>query len=294
MSKRTSIDALLLFYDVVNAKSINKASVQLDMPKSTISRKLHQLEEAMGSVLIKRSAEGLALTDIGRSLYDHCVRIVAEVEDAGLKAGEIQSDMRGVLRVSLPMDFWMSWIGKALADFSSDHPGLRMEIQCQDRWVDVTSEPFDVAIHVGEIHNIDLTVKRLGRLSRGLYGSPAYFSRRGLPGVPEQLQGHDWIQLRQQPGQRPLTAQAELPEIDARFVVNSIGFARELVLNGQGLGIFPNRLCTEDVAQGRLLRALPQLPLPDIVVSATFIGQRHLPRKTRAFLDFIAGHLDDA
>lgn len=291
MKPRISLDNLLLFYDVVNAQSINKAADKLGLPKSSISRKLSELETTLGSMLVKRGNQGLLLTEVGKLLYDRCGRIMAEIEETGIMASGAQGDVVGSLRVSLPMDFWMSWFGQAVCDFAAEHTGIHLELLCHDRFVDVSAEPFDVAIHVGDVRNANLTVKHLGVLSRGLHASPAYLERLGVPQSIEELAHHDPILLL---GQDNLWENAGIRALQAsagRFVVNSIGFARELALNGQGVAILPNVLCAADVQSGRLVRLLPAHPLPPIPISGSFVSRKHLPRKTRAFLDFIAGRL---
>lgn len=293
MKPRISLDNLLLFYDVVSAGSINKAADKLGLPKSTISRKLSELESTLGSMLVKRGHQGLLLTEVGSLLYERCGRIVAEIEEAGALASGAQADVVGSLRVSLPMDFWMSWFGKAVCDFAAEHPAIHMELLCHDRFVDVAAEPFDIAIHVGEVRNPNLTVKHLGTLSRGFYASPAYLERRGVPHTIQEVGGHDPIVML---GQRDihLWEDASAGVSDAaigRFVVNSVGFARELAINDQGVAILPNILCAQDVAAGRLVRMLPDHALPPIPVSGSFISRKHLPRKIRAFLDFVAERL---
>ncbi|MGE4337543.1 MAG: LysR family transcriptional regulator [Pigmentiphaga sp.] len=296
MATRTSLDTLLLFFEVVNAGSINKASDKLGTPKSTLSRKLRQLEEAMGSVLLIRGPQKLALTDTGRMLYGHAMRIVAEIEDAGLKASELQQDMRGTLRVSLPLDFWMSWIGEAISDFALMHPDLQLEIHNQDRWVDVSAEPYDVAIHLGPIHNHQVPVKRLGAIPRGYYAAPSYLRGCVPPRRQADLAALDCIVHAYQRLDRVWSLAAPggdgATEIPSRISVNSIGFAQLLALRGVGIALLPDLLCRAEAAQGRLVRLALDTEPPPLQVSATFIGRRHLPRKTRTFLDFMAAQLE--
>jgi len=290
---RISLDNLLLFYDVVSAESINKAADKLGLPKSSISRRLSELESTVGSMLVKRGHQGLILTDVGKLLYERCGRIVAELEEAGVLASGAQADVVGSLRVSLPMDFWMSWFGKAVCEFAAEHPALHMELLCHDRFVDVSAEPFDVAIHVGDVRNSSLTIKHLGTLSRGFYASPGYVERRGEPATIQEIAGHDPIVMlghRDTHLWEDTTGGGSDPGI-GRFVVNSVGFARELALYGQGVAILPNILCAGDVTAGRLVRLLPDHRLPPIPVCGSFISRKHLPRKTRAFLDFVAERL---
>ncbi len=290
---RLSTDTLLLFFDVVNAGSINKAADSLGLPKSTISRKLTDLEATLGSNLVKRGSQGLLLTDVGKVLYERCGRIVAEVEEASVMTGGARDELVGSLRVSLPPDFWMSWFGVAISDFAAEHPAIHLELLCHDRQVDVSAEPFDLAVHIGEVRNPNVHVKLLGTMSRGFYASAEYVRQNG---VPEQLQGLTEHALIMTTGQLTenlwdLPDGKELQRPTGRFVTNSIGFARDLTLHGQGIAILPNLLAATDVRSGQLVRVLASADLPRLSVCGSFVGRKHMARKMRAFLDFVEARL---
>src|SRR4051812_40606826 len=143
---RLDLNALRLFYDVVNAKSITQAAAQLRMPKSTISRRLAQLEKHAGSILLKKGARRLTTTDIGAVLYEHCRRMVEEVEEAGLEASHIQGALRGRLRASIPIDFGIGWLSRAMAEFIHRYPDIDLEIDVNSRAVDPREDPYDISI----------------------------------------------------------------------------------------------------------------------------------------------------
>ena len=290
---RISTDALLLFYDVVNAGSINKAAESLGLPKSTISRKLTELEATLGSNLVKRGSQGLLLTDVGKVLYERCGRIAAEVDEASVITGATRDELVGSLRVSLPPDFWMSWFGRAIAEFATLHPSIHLELLCHDRQVDVSAEPFDLAVHIGEVRNPNVNVKPLGSMGRGFYASAAYLASNGEPAVLNGLHAHALIMTVGQLNEHlwDLPDGAELRRPSARFLTNSVGFARDLALHGQGIAILPNLLVAPDVQAGQLVRVLSATELPRLAVCGSFIGRKHLARKIRGFLDFVAARL---
>lgn len=292
-ASRISTDTLLLFYDVVNAGSINKAAEGLGLPKSTISRKLTELEATLGSNLVKRGSQGLLLTDVGKVLYERCGRIAAEVEEASVITGGARDELVGSLRVSLPPDFWMSWFGGAISDFATQHSAIQLELLCHDRQVDVSAEPFDLAVHIGEVRNPNVHVKRLGMLSRGFYASTDYLREKGAPPALEALHEHALIMTTGQLNEHlwDLPDGVELQRPTGRFVTNSVGFARDLALHGKGIAILPNLLAAQDVAAGQLLRVLSSTAVPELSVCGSFVGRKHLARKIRAFLDFIAARL---
>jgi len=122
MTRKMDLNSLVLFYEVVNAQSISKASRKLGIPKSTLSRKLSFLEDQAGAVLLKKGSRQLATTDIGQALYEHCERIAGEIEDAGLGAVRMQTELRGILRCSMPGYFGIAWLSRAIAAFAIRYP----------------------------------------------------------------------------------------------------------------------------------------------------------------------------
>jgi DNA-binding transcriptional LysR family regulator len=293
-ARRANPDLFLLFYDLVNAGSINKASEALGLPKSTISRKLTELEALLGATLVKRGSQGLLPTEVGSVLYERCGRIAAEVEEAGEVAEAARDDMVGTLRVSLPPDFWMSWFGKAVCDFADEHPRIHMDLMCHERFVDVSTEPFDVAIHVTPVRNPLLTIKRLGELSRGFYASPSYLREHGTPERVADVTAGIFLRSHLDEKLWDEGGDADRVEPAGRFIVNSVGFSRALAINGQGVAMLPNQLCAQDVAAGHLVQILRSHRAPNLPVVSTFLAHKNMSRKLRAFLDFIGERLHHA
>jgi DNA-binding transcriptional LysR family regulator len=291
MSPRIDLNALMLFYETVNIRSINKASAVLDMPKSTISRRLRLLEQQLGSTLLKRGSRALGLTETGEALYQRCERIVAELEQANLQTAQMQDEMSGVLRVSMPV-FFIGWVSEAIADFARLHPAVRLEIEAHNRAVDVAEERFDVAIHFGKVPDSYHPSRRLAELPRSFYATPKYLQARGVPSSYADLAGHEMIQHQYQVRDKvfPLLDRdggTSVP-LPARAVVNHAVLVRELVLRDLGIGLMPDIMCRQDVAEGALARVPLDWRSPPLSVSATYLARRHSPLKTRSFLDHLS------
>lgn len=294
MKRKLDLNALLLFYEVVEAGSINRAAARSGAPKSTISRKLSFLEDQVGAVLLKKSGRGLTLTDVGRELYDHCERIAAEVETAGLGAIRAQTELRGTLRVSMPVDFGTAWLSSAIAAFALRYPEIRLAIEANSRWIDVTEEPYDVAVQFGPVRDRQVVSRRLGRLTRGIYASPAFLQAHGVPRDVDDLARFDCIVTDHQRNEGVWTFRdpdGAPVAVAGRVTVNSVAVARELVVGGVGLGILPNIMCRNDLRANRLVRVLPEQNSPSLEVAATFLGRRKESRRLRAFVDFMAAEL---
>lgn len=294
MTSRLDLNALILFHDVVRARSINKAALALNMPKSTISRRLRLLEEQLGSTLLKRGARALGLTESGQALYRRCEHIVAELEQANLQTAQMQDEMSGVLRVSMPI-FFIGWVSEAIADFAKNHPALRLEIEAHNRVVDVAEEPFDVVIHFGNPPETYNPSRKLAELPRSFYATPRYIAARGMPRAYSELAYHDMILHQYQIRDRifpPLQPQKGEPRPpSARAVVNHAVLVRELVLGDLGIGLMPDIMCRQDLADETLMRIPLDWASPPLTASATYLARRYAPAKMRGFLDSMSAYL---
>lgn len=289
---RIDLNLLMLFLEIVNAKSISQAAARLQTPKATLSRKLRQLERQVGAVLLKRGPHRLEMTEIGQALFHHCERIAAEAADASTVASEMQSQLRGMMRVCIPFGLAGTWISRALARFALEYPEVKLTIHITNSWVDVSEEPYDVALYIGRVRNEQLPVRRLMELARGVYASPAYLERKGVPQKPADLFHHDCIALESQIVDRVWMVESpdtgRLVNVSPRMTVSDIVTEREMILAGVGLGILTHVISEADVRAKRLVRVLPDWQVPAVDLSATFLERRHMPVRVRAFIDMLA------
>ena len=296
VTRKLDLNALLLFFEVVNTGSISSASKKLGIPKSTVSRKLMFLEDQAGAVLFKKGGRKLAVTGIGQALYEHCERIAAEIEEAGLGATRMQTELRGMLRVSMPVDFGTGWLSSAIAAFAVSYPDIHLVIDANSRWIDVSVEPYDVAVQLGTLPETHGGIRHLASISRGVYASPSFLERKGMPLGVDDFEHFDCVVTEHQRAEGVWNFRSGLGDsglgdkvidVVGRISVNHIGVARELVIGGVGLGILPNIMCQNDIRAKRLVRVLTDWESPSLQVSATFLGRRKESRRLRAFLDFM-------
>jgi len=287
---RLDLNLLMMFLEIVHSGSISQSAARSHVPKATLSRKLRLLEQQVGAVLLKRGPHRLEMTEIGKALYRHCERIAAEAAEASTIASEMQSQLKGAIRISIPFGLGNTWISQALARFALAYPDVKLTIHVTNRWVDVSEEPFDVAIYIGRIRNEHLPVRRLAELPRGVYASPMYLERRGVPQVPQDLMRHDCIALESQIADGLWTINCGsdgAAPVTPRMTATDVVVAREMVVAGLGCAILTHALSEGEVKAKRLVRVLPDWAIPPVLVSATFLERRHLPQRIRAFLDLI-------
>lgn len=285
------LNDMALFVEVVNAKGFRGAAEAIGMPNSTLSRRISMLEKAIGLRLLHRTTRKVELTEAGQIYFERCRRIVDEARLAHEQLGEMLAQPSGVLRVSLPVDFAVTYLAPLIAEFARRYPGISFDFDLTPRRVDLVSEPFDVAIRMGESESSQLIARPLARLSTCLYASPDYLERAGEPGEPDDLARHECLGMAKanvwtlHDGARSATI-----SVGSRFVLNNVGMIRRLATLGMGIVLLPEEIAADDLASGRLRRVLPQWrgnPTPVYAITET----RLLPAKTQRFIEFLRERL---
>ena len=283
------LNEVLVFARVVQAGSFTKAAALLGMPKSTVSRKLSELEERLGARLLQRTTRKLSLTDAGRTYYDYSARIVGEVEDAERAIGRLQEAPRGLLRVTSPVNF--GFVGSIVGDYLKRYPEVRLELFCTGRVVDLVEERFDLGIRAGALADSALIARSLGRVHWFLVATPAYVKRRGRPRSPADLEKHDCLLF----GVGGDRAELHLENGDEtarvavapHMTVTDNDILRAVALAGIGIALLPAFHCVEDLRARRLERVLPDWNAPPTPVHVVYPSTRHLSPKVKTFVDHL-------
>jgi DNA-binding transcriptional LysR family regulator len=285
----TDLNALQVFARVVQAGSFTGGAHALGMPKSTVSQRVAELEARLGARLLQRTTRRLSLTDEGRIYYDHCVRILAEVEQAESAVTNLQDVPRGLLRVTVPASTQV--LGPVLADFLRRHGGVQLDVVCTDRSVNLVEESFDVAIRAGTLSDSTLIARHLGTLRFCLLASPRYLKRRGRPRSPDGLTRHGCLVFNVGSHSRlwRLTRGDEAREVRVTpaLAVNDLDMLHDAVVGGVGIAMVPSHRGVDDVRTGRLERVLPDWDGPSVPVHAVYPSSRHLSPKVKALLDHL-------
>lgn len=282
------LNLLMLFLQIMSAGSISQTALRLHTSKATLSRKLRQLERQVGAVLAKRGPVRLETTDIGEAILHHCERIAAELHDTSLVASEMQSQVGGKMRITMPIGLANTWVSRALTEFASRHPRIRLSIHVTNRPIDMAEEPYDVAICIGRIRNESCPARKLVELPRGVYASPAYCDTHGSPKTAAQLSQHNCIVLESQLDDGLWPIGEEGLDAAPRVTTTDIIVAREMAVAGIGIAMLTPAVCDSEVKAGRLVRLLADWELPPVVISAVFLERRHMPLRTRAFIELLA------
>ena len=291
-----SLDAndLILFAQVMETGSFSRAAERTGLPKSTLSRRITTLETKLGERLLTRSTRRLAITEFGERILEHARRLLEETEAASAMALHRQGVPRGVLRVSMPPDFVELDLTPFLLQFAANYPEVRLELDLSPRRVDLLAERFDLAVRVASRLPDDSTLvaRKLCELANGLYASPAYLARYGVPEKPQDLLEHIGLRLIGGNGDAlpwRLSRGAEHWEgmPDGPLAANSPRLQRDLARHGMGIVGIDDRFAQHWVEQGLLKRVLPDWALPTVTIWCVTPGRRLLPARTTAFIDML-------
>lgn len=288
------LNDMALFVEVVKARGFRHAAEVVGLPNSTVSRRVSNLEKAIGLRLLHRTTRKIELTEAGQIYFERCKRIVDEAKLAHEQLGEILAQPTGVLRASLPVDFANIYLAPHIAEFARLYPGISFDFDLTPRLVDLVSEPFDVAIRMGNQPDSHLIARQLANLPCYLYASPKYLESSGEPCVPADLAQHECLGFRSMKSNGWTLRHADESvqvAVSGRFQLNSVGLIRRLATLDLGIAVMPEEIVAEDVAQGRLRRILTDWEGPSTPVYA-MTETRLLPAKTQRFIEFLRENLD--
>lgn len=291
------LNDIVVFTKVVETKSFTGAAEALGLPKSTVSRKLAQLEERLGVRLVQRTTRKLALTDIGEAYYERCSRIVADVAAAEQLVTDMQSTPRGRLRVTASVDFSTRFLGEIIAEFLAQHPEINVELEATDRVVDLIEDGFDLAVRFGQMPESTLIARKLCSLHLILCASPAYLARRGTPKHVEELDEHDHVLFTPSSRNQTWTLVNHSDQTyefgrPARLATNNYGAVVDVARAGGGIAAISEFMVTEEIKSGALVRVLPEWQTRPTDVHAVYPARQNVPPRLALFLEHLAKSLN--
>jgi DNA-binding transcriptional LysR family regulator len=292
MDATTRLDEIAVFVHVVQAGSFTAAARQRGVPKSTLSRALTRLEEAIGARLLRRSSRRVALTDAGRLFFARAAPHVAGLLDAAEAALDRDDEPRGTLRLTAPLDTGDAFLGELLVRFTTRYPRLRVEVDLSTRQHNLLEAGFDVAIRgASRIEDGSLVARRIMGTQLHFFASPAYVARRGAPTAPEDLEGHDCVLFHPVDGRNDWLLQGPFGErrvtVSGRLGGSDFAFIRAALRAGGGIGPLPAFLAGRDLADGSLVRVLSGWGQAAGTMYIVYPAAQHVPRKVTAFRDFV-------
>lgn len=279
---------------VVEAGSFTLAASRSGLPKSALSRRVARLEQTLGVRLLQRTTRSLSLTEAGSEYARRTSLALAELREAGDVVTEANDEAAGLVRVTAPADL-SSMLAPALLRFEAQHPKVVIEVDLSNRFVDLVTEGFDLAVRAGRLRDSSLVVRTLGSSAGVLVASPAYLARRGAPASPGELDGHDCLAFRSQSGKATwelVGPEGEVRvEVRGRLGANDFTFLRAAALHDGGIALLPLGACYDDIVAGRLVGVMPGYHGLAGAIHLVYPSARFLPQRVVLLRDFLLREL---
>ena len=289
------LNDLYYFVQVVDHGGFAPAGRALGMPKSKLSRRLALLEERLGVRLLLRSTRKFAVTELGQTYYQHCKAMLVEADAAQRSIEAVQTEPRGVVRLSCPITLLHELVEQMLTTYMLRYPEVTVQLDATNRRVDVIGEGMDLAIRVRTLplEDSDLSVRMLSVHKQHLVASPILLARQNLPRSPQDLAGWPSLWLGSPEHQFLWQLQhSELPPVSVphqpRLITTDMVALRSAALAGLGVVKLPMIMIHEQIANGTLVKVLPEWSPAEDAIHAVFPSRRGMLPAVRALIDHLA------
>jgi DNA-binding transcriptional LysR family regulator len=283
------LNDIAVFVQVAQFESFSRAAHAMGMPVSTVSRKVSELEAALGVTLLQRTTRKLTLTSQGRDYFNECSEPLNILFDAERVLTQTQKKPEGTLKISAPVLLGQGPFLEFISDFLKNYPRIKIDLFITNQVLDLIAENIDVGIRFGELKDSTLIAKKLGSQVRYVVASPEYLKGRKLPATPEDLKLHQCVVLNGKKnesewellnGRKRITTRVSGP-ISSRDFQSASTF----VYRGHGIGFLPSTYCDDEIKKGELRRLLPDWTSKQFDAYAVYPTRNFLPSRLSVFLD---------
>ncbi len=289
------LNLVAIFTRVVEEGSFTAAADALRVPKSSVSRAVSRLEEALGVRLLQRTTRKLGLTQAGERYLGEVRGPMERVAEASNEISEMGREPRGTVRVSIAPPAGDSKITDLFVDFARAHPGIRVELVVVSRRVNLVEEGIDMALRSGKLDDSSLVARKVAVAELGLYAAPSYLARRPAPRRFSELALHDAIIHKTGSGILPWRLSGprgvEHVEVAGRVIADDLATVRLLTLGGLGIALMPDAIVWSDVERGALVRVLPAYGLRGAPLHLVSVALRHVPTRVKLLRDFLLSEI---
>ncbi|TBW58161.1 LysR family transcriptional regulator [Marinobacter halodurans] len=290
------IEAMRAFIHVVQEGTFTRAAERLDTSPQLVSKYVSQLEQHLGLRLLNRTTRRIHLTEAGNRYYQGAQQVLTDIDDMESQLGDLHTRAQGVLRISAPVSFAMHHLPPLLSAFQKAHPAVTIDLQLNDRKVDIVEEGFDVALRIGHLKSSSLIAKRIAPIRVVLCASPDYLKQHGTPTTPEDLIDHHYLHYTYMDMDSIKPIQKTLLSIghDNRGIVSNNGDVLvATAMEGAGIVLQPTFISGAAIREGKLRIILREYEPEPIALYAVYAHRQLLASKVRSFIDFIDGFFGD-
>ena len=289
MDRLTEMEA---FATVVDQGGFTDAARKMGISKSAVSKHVSSLETRLGARLLNRTTRRVSPTEIGLAYYDRARRVLNDAGEADALVSSMQSAPSGLLRISVATDFGVNHMSPILGDFLVDYPDITVNMVLNNRFVELISEGFDLAIRIGEMEDSSLRARKLTETTKRLIAAPGYFEQFGRPEKIDDLNNHKLLHYSNQSAgnvwkltapsgeKRQVRTQGWLTVNDGQSLLNAC-------VSGLGIAYLPSFLYADALRQGLVEEAMPELPKETQGIYAVYPPGRYTQPKVRTFIDFL-------
>ena len=277
---------MAIFACIARERSFTAAAEKAGMPKSTVSLRLKELEEALGVRLIQRTTRQLTLTDYGRLYYEQCVDMLDAADQAtGMMQG-LQEEPRGILKVSCPFGMSESRLPAIISVYTQRYPLTRIQVLASNERANIVKSGIDIALRLGELEDSSLIARKIKDCSRWILASKAYIDQHGAPEKPGELHKHRCIVSGFTPRwgfQDGKTLREIAPEAYIR--VTDVNMAKTLAVDGVGICMLPDLLISDEIDRGLLIPLLPDFPMPKRPLNLVYPSRKLQSASIKRFIE---------
>jgi DNA-binding transcriptional LysR family regulator len=281
---------LRTFVEVADAGGVSAAARRLGVSKSIVSRRLTRLEANLGVQLLARNSHGVFLTEAGTTFRDHAARVTAEI-DIARETVSPGGELRGRMRVALPLTFGPTHFAPMIAEMARRHPLLHVHASYGDPFVDLIAEGYDCAVRVGYLPDSNLVARRVGPIHANFVASPDYIRIHGAPETPDEFAGHQALMQGTEIWQYMQGDEIRTFRPQGRFKADNGVALAAAAAAGLGIAWLPDCTTYEYVASGRLVRVMTRHPPPPAATYVVRPPGPHPARKVRVLTDLLIEHI---
>jgi DNA-binding transcriptional LysR family regulator len=287
-----TLNEMSVFAKVVASGSLSAAARDLGLSPAMVSRRLAALEARLGVRLVNRTTRTLRLTDEGAAYFESCSRVLAEIAQANACAANGREEPHGTLRVALPAAFGNQYVAPLVPQFAERYPAVQLALSLSDRSVNLIEDGLDLAVRIAARTDPSLGARKLAPNRRVVCASPEYLRRHGTPRTPQDLSQHNCLIA----SEFSATWEYKGPDdkagsvhVSGRWVSDNWEVLRQWALAGMGVALKSTWDVRRHLESGALISLLDGYSFDsDLAIYAIYPLRRHLPAKTRAFIDFLA------
>lgn len=295
MDKFAEIEA---FVAVVDHGGFSAAAERLRIAKSAVSRRVNQLEERLGTRLINRTTRKISLTESGRDFHAQASQILDDIVEAEQSVTDHHVHLKGTIRLSAPLSFGVSYLTTALSLFLQQHPDIQLEVDFDDRQIDLVKEGFDMTVRATEMADSTLIARRITCVRMLTCASDAYLQQHPPPKHPAELNAHTGLEyslLPRRRGWQYIDPAGQPVFAEPRVCVRCNNGDSLVTMAQAGLGVVhqPTFILREAIMSGSLRVLLPEWEDSGFFMYAVFPPGKNQPRRVRALTDFLIAQFGD-